>query len=285
MIPRRPPRLALGVALALVLALAPGCAFLGAPAPRSRPLEPAPSAAGFAFIVHGIWPDGYWVPDQALALRRHGVEPLPVEYTSFLAGYVLGHGTDRPAAKIVAFARALLARHGASGCPTPVRLHGIGFSAGTMVLLKSAEAGGALERVYFGGSPLPAWSGRLEDVLAAGGIAALVNYCSPFDGIVGATLGCGTLGFLGERRGRVENRGHLRHHLVPVFADAEVADRVAREIAAGARGAAPHRCFEDPAFASWFRSAQTRLADEAAAEEPPPAAPPVRTPTPCKAAP
>lgn len=248
--------------LLAALLLLTGCA---APGARSRLLEPILAPKGFAFLVPGIWPDAtrtnLWVPAQARALERRGVAALPVDYTCFLPGYVLGHGTDRPAARIAAFVRALEAEHAATGCAAPLRLSAIGFSAGTMVLLKATEAGAALDRVYYGGSPLSLVSGRLEEAMRAGKMAALVNYCSPFDGVVGGVLGCGCFGFLGEGAGRVENRGHLHHHLDPVF-QGEEADRVAREIAAGGRAGPAHTCVEDARFAAWLREAARALAEE-----------------------
>lgn len=267
------------VVAALFLLGAAGCA--GAGAPRARPLEPLASPAGFCFLVHGIWPDGVWIPAEEAALRRRGVEPIDVEYTTFLPGYALGYGTDRPAERLVAFVRALEARHAASGCAAPLRLHAVGFSGGTMVLLKAAEAGVRFERVYFGGSPLPLAYGRLEDVLREGRVGHLVNYCSALDGLVGVTLGCGAFGFLGDGAGRVENRGHLRTHLDPVF-QGEVADDIAREIAATGRGAPAHTCMAVPGFARWLRTAVRRLADGEASAE---AGATIRTPTPGRAAP
>jgi hypothetical protein len=260
------------LAALLIAALAAGCAT----GPRTRPLEPVLGPAGFCLLCPGIEPDGvradFWIPGAVRALRARGVEPLPVDYACFLPGYVLGHGTDRPAEKLAAFGRALAAAHEASGCAAPVRLHGIGFSGGTMVLLKAAERGVALERVYFGGSPISLASARLEDALRERRIGRLVNYCSPFDGVVGGVLGCGAFGFLGDGDGRAENRGHLRWHLDPIFQGEEGA-RVAREIGASGRGLPPHTCLANAEFFAWLRAAETALAEEGRALPAPPRRP------------
>jgi hypothetical protein len=246
------------------------------PGIRAASYLPRRSAAGFVFLVPGIWPDragtgGFWISEQARALRAVGVEPLPVEHRTFLWGVALGYGTKRPAEKIAAFARALEVRHRETGCPVPPRLHGIGYSAGTIVLLEAIARGASLDRLYFGGSPIFAWSGRIEAAIAARRLGTLVNYCSIFDGAASATLGCGAFGFRGDGGGRAENRPHLRTHLEPVFCDGEVARAVAGEIAAAGRGERPHVCFDDPRFLRWFIAARERLLDEDAPPEPPPA--------------
>ncbi len=278
---RAPLRLAAALFLAgaatAAAAAAAGCA--GDPGVRAHSIEPGRSPAGLVFIIHGVWPDGWWVEELARDLRARSVEPVPVAHTTFVWGALFGGDSDAVAERIEAFARAFEIRHRAAGCPARPRFSGIGYSGGTLVLLAAADRGVPLERAYFGGSPIFAWSGRLERALAEGRIGALVNYCSPLDG-VGAILGCGALGFRGGAagagaRGSAENRAHLRTHLQPVFGDREEARAIAAEIAqAAAAGAAAreprHRCFDDPAFFRWYAAAKARLATEDAAPEPAP---------------
>jgi hypothetical protein len=248
----------------LFFILLSGCA--GGPAPRAHSFEPGRSAAGIVFIVHGIWPDGWWVEDLARALRARGLEPLPVEHTTFAWGVVLGYGTDGPAERIASFARKLEVRHRATGCTVPLRYEGVGYSGGTVVLLKAAERGVPLARAWFGGSPIACYSGDLERALADGRIGRLVNYWSIADGVVNPLFGAGALGFRGGPAERIENRAHARPHVVPVFEDREVAAELAAEIAREARGAPAHACFDDARFSRWFMNEKERL----------------RTPTPCR---
>lgn len=226
---------------------------------------PGRAAIGPVFLVHGIWPDGvdWWCDDVEAALRRQGVEGIRVPHTSFVAGYLFGFGTDLPADRLADFERKLRVRHRGTGCPAPLRLCGVGFSAGTEVLTKAAERGVRFERVYFAGSPLPVWSQTLARPLREGRILNLVNYHSPVDLVTLVTFGSGIYGYRGlddRLADRVENRLHWRSHAQPLWDDEEVVEQVAAEIADLARGPA-HTCFDHPEFWAWYQEATRKLRD------------------------
>ncbi|HBP20014.1 MAG TPA: hypothetical protein DEA08_19780, partial [Planctomycetes bacterium] len=154
-------------------------------------------------------------------------------------------------------------------CEAELRLAGLGFSAGTAVLGKAAERGATFERLYFAGSPVPAWADWLEDQLREGRIKRLINYYSLLDGVTGALAGCGTLGFHAEGplAARVENRRHWWPHWLPFWDDEDYVREVVDELVASCEGAHPHTCFAEPAFQAWFQEAKRRLR---AGEDPPP---------------
>lgn len=262
---RRP----LALALLLGLALLTGCVT----APPAEPSEPSTSPAGPVFLVHGIWPDSvsWWIDEVQEELHARGIQTLPAGYTTFVFGYLSGLGTDGVADRVAATEHALRRRHASTGCEAELRLFGLGFSAGTAVLGKAAERGARFERLYFAGSPIPAWADWLEQQLREGRIERLVNYYSLLDGVTGALAGCGTLGFHAEGplATKVENRHHWRPHWLPFWDDEDYVREVVDEIVASARGGRPHRCFSQPAFQAWFLEAKRRLR---AGEDPPPLA-------------
>ncbi|MGE0710753.1 MAG: hypothetical protein AB7N76_27845 [Planctomycetota bacterium] len=255
------------LALLLALSALPGC--VGAP-----PAEPtqARSPAGPVVLVHGIFPDSvsWWIDEVQAELHRRGVQTLPVGYESFVFGYLTGLGTDGPADRIAALEQGLRLRHARAACRARLQLAGVGFSAGTAVLEKAAERGVRFQRLYFAGSPLPLWSGALEEQLREDRVGVLVNYYSPLDGVVNGLLGMGAFGFrgAGPAAARVENRLHWRPHWLPLWDDEDEVHAVCAELVRAAGEGPPHTCFEDPAFAAWFREAKARLR----AGEPPPGA-------------
>jgi hypothetical protein len=257
------------LALAAMATSAAGCA---AP-PRATSSAPLESRPGIVFLAHGIWPDGAWCTETERALRAARIEVVPVEYTSFIAGYIAGSGTDEPAERIAAFVAALEREHARTGCRAPLRYHAIAYSAGTVVALKAAWRGVRLETAHFGGSPIPAWSSSLADAVRAKRIGLVKNYWSPLDGVTGWGFGMGQFGYHGEEDGEalpVENVLCAYQHLAPPF-DEELAGAIARDLDAAARAAPPHTCFREPAFARWYRRETDRLAagdaiDDATAE-------------------
>ena len=225
---------------------------------------PGPSAAGPVFLVHGIQPDGvdWWVDDMEMALRRRGVEAVPVSYWCFLFGYLFGYGTDGPADRIAAFVSGMEARHARTDCPAELRFNGVGFSAGTMVLVKAAERGARFRRVYFGGSPIKLWDGDLRAVLRDGRFGELVNYYSPLDLVVIFTMGSGMYGYQGaDRRDkrRVHNRLHWRHHFAPTWWDDDRTERIADEIVRHCGRGQEHTCFQDRWFREWYLAEKRRM--------------------------
>src|SRR5687767_6104628 len=86
--------------LATLAAASAGCA--STPAPRA--LKPRPPRADIVFLIHGIWPDGGWYADAAPAFESASVTAVPIDYTTFLPGFMFGFGTDRAAEQVVALA-------------------------------------------------------------------------------------------------------------------------------------------------------------------------------------
>ncbi len=258
------------VTLSLVLAVvALGCAA-AAPGARSRDigLVPPPELRGVVVLVHGIWPDGAWIAPAADAMREAALEPVPVDYGTFVAGYFSGKGTDRPAARLLAFAVLLDRAHAATGCDAgPLRLHAVGFSGGTVVILKAAALGATFDRAIFGGSPIFTASGDLAAALAAGRFrGGVVNDWSPVDGLVGGVLGMGQLGYWGGAPG-VEDRAIFSVHVLTPWAPPFAGERgraIAAELAARADLGRPHRrCLDaDGGFYAWLRRAAESLEDE-----------------------
>jgi len=259
-------RAARALALALPVAtLAVGCASAHAQAPAAPADTPLPSRPGFVFLIHGIWPDGEWLgwmDEASLALRKAGIEPIPVGYDSFVLGYVLGSGTDAPADRLGAFVRALGREHGRSRCAAPLRFHSIAFSGGTVVTLKASWRGVIFDSAHFGGSPIPFFSSSLAGAVRDGRIRELRNYWSPFDGVVGLVFGCGQLGFhgAGDDEGlAIENVPCSYIHLAPPF-DEALTGEIARRLGESARTSPAHTCLSDARFSAFFRRARDRLA-------------------------
>src|SRR2546421_9155997 len=111
----------------LFFALATGCVA----GPRAIDQKPLEARAGIVFMIHGIWPDGWWVPEAERAFREAGIETVPVDYTSGFVGFTFGFGTDPPTERMLALVRALEARHARTGCAAPLRYHAVGYSGGT----------------------------------------------------------------------------------------------------------------------------------------------------------
>ncbi len=245
------------IALTVSAFLLAGCSATRVPVD-----QPGTSPAGFVFLVHGIWPDNgdWWVDDAAAALHRYGIEGLPVPYRTFVGGYLFGYGTSPPADRVAQFAHALQRRHGKTGCAAPVRLHGVGYSAGTMVLTKAAERGVCFERVYFAGSPIKFWDGDLECVLVEGRILHLVNYYSPTDLLVWMSCGSGVFGYHGGGPAQdvVENRLHWKTHFTPLWDDDLRVQNMAKELARLEVGAR-HTCYEVPWYRKWYAEAKEKL--------------------------
>jgi hypothetical protein len=258
--PRRPLWAGLQLSVFLCVLLPLGC--VGAP-PAEPSLTSPVSAAGPVVLVHGIWPDSvsWWVDDVQAELHDRGVRTLATGYTSFVFGYLTGLGTDGAADRVAATEHALRVRHARTDCSARLALAGIGYSAGTAVLAKAAERGARFERLYFGGSPIPAWSGALATQLEEDRIGLLVNYCSLLDGVANLLFGAGALGFhgAGPAMSRVDNRWHWRPHWLVLWDSEEVVSEVVDEIVAAAEGDEPHSCFADPAFEAWFLEAKRRL--------------------------
>jgi hypothetical protein len=245
--------------VALVLgALLPGCSS----PPKGLPL--GTSAAGAVFLVHGIWPDGdwWWTRDLARELSQEGLEPIVVNYNCFVGGWLFGYGTSPPAGEIARFVADAEANHSRTTCQTPLRWSGVGYSAGTVVLTKAAESGVNFERLYFGGSPIPMWSGWLQDRLREGSVDRLINYYSPFDLLVWVSFGSGIYGYHGggAAQRQVINRLHFRTHYTSIWTQRRAVRTVVHELATSARGEA-HTCFRVPWYRRWFESAKDRLRD------------------------
>jgi len=237
--------------LAAALALLSACS-----GPEYPPTPPGDHPLGPVFLVHGSWPDfaGLWADDMAEALRARGIEGVLVP--CFM---LVGLGTGAPGERIAAFEAQLRYRHARTDCAAPLRLGGVGYSSGTDVLLVAAEEGAQLERVVFGGSPLSLWNGDLEDQLVAGRIEHLVNYFSPFDGLVWITFGSGQYGYHtgGSGQPRVDNRVHFWLHVTPLFNRDGYVEEVVEDLARleGPR----HTCYADPDYRAWYEDARERL--------------------------
>jgi hypothetical protein len=245
------------LALALLLVLA-GCSSY-------VPLDPpGPSAVGPVFVVHGIWPDGegMWADEVIARLQEEGVEALPVRHLSFVLGYLLDYGTDGPADRIAEFEREMRSRHARTSCRAPLRLSGVGFSAGTAILQKAAARGVHWETLVFGGSPLPSWSRSLLVVLREGRVGRLINYYSPIDPIVFWTCGAGIYGFHAGGalvQASVENRLGWNLHWPEFWEDDELPRLIDDLLPDDGRAARPHTCYQDATYLEWFRAARVTL--------------------------
>ena len=246
----RRARIVFALALSLPLALAGCCG------PEYPDAPPGDHPVGPVFLCHGSWPDFpyWWTDDMAEALRARGIEAVLVPY------FVLsGIGTGAPAERIAAFEAKLRWRHARTECRAPLRLAAVGYSSGTDVVLESAMAGAVYERVYFGGSPLALWNQDVERALVRGRIKRLVNYFSPFDGLVWITLGSGVYGYHagGSAQHHVDNRVHFWLHVTPLFRRDTYLEEVSGELAACA--GLRHTCYDDADYRAWYVAARERL--------------------------
>lgn len=223
--------------------------------PPSGPLGDHP--LGPVFLVHGSWPDNayLWVDELQEALHAAGIESILVPHA-----IVVGLGTDAPAERIAAFHGELVTRHARTTCRAELNLAGVGYSSGSDVLLESCLKGTPYARCDFGGSPLALWNGDLSRAIKSGSLRHLVNYFSPFDGMMWVTFGAGIYGYHGAGWEQVDNRLHFWPHVMPLFNRGYMIERLVDEYRAGTRAGAPrHTCSEDPRYARWYRAARERL--------------------------
>jgi hypothetical protein len=224
-------------ALAVVFS---GCAS-AAPRVRTSSTPPSPDVV---FLIHGIWPDGSWCTDATTAFESAKFPVVNVEYTTFLAGFMFGFGTDDAADLLVSKIREIEAAHAKTRCTAALRYHAVAYSAGTVVTLKAAWRGVKFASAHFGGSPIPAFSPEIADAVRAKEIAEVVNYWSIFDGVTGWGWGAGNFGYHAYDEAEnlaIRNIPLAYHHLAPPF-DADLCGTIAREMRARAAGAAPHTC-------------------------------------------
>lgn len=221
--------------------------------------SPATHPLGPVFLCHGAWPDNawLWVNDLADALQARGIEAAPVPYFS-----LFGIGTGAPAERVASFWRELETLHRGSRCRAPLRSVGVGYSSGTDVLTQAANLGVPFERMYFAGSPLPAWSSDVRRALEERTIERLINYYSPIDGLMWITGGAGMFGYHagGSGQVRVENRIHGWLHVTPLwnrtYAQEALVDELVKAVKKEARR---HTCYQDPRYLAAYDAAKDRL--------------------------
>lgn len=243
---------------ALLLLVATGCSTV------DPERDPGRSATGPIFLVHGIWPDreSWWIDEMVVALRKRDLEAIPIPYATFVSGYVFDYGTEASADKIAEFERTTRALHRTTQCAVPLTFQGVGFSAGTAILMMATERGVTFEQVHFAGSPIPLFSKRLARAVGEERIKALINYYSPLDMITYVFLGSGAFGYHGASKAaeRIENRRHWGFH-IPPWTNHEARLRVVEELAALGKGRPRHTCFDELAFRQWYMAARQTLRD------------------------
>jgi hypothetical protein len=261
--------------LLILTGLLAGCVSV-----RDMGAPPVRGPVGPVFLVHGIYPgtEDLWVDDLEVELERRGVEAIPVAYRTFVTGYLFGYGTAPPAEHLARFVELQTDYHPRTDCEAPLDYQGVGYSAGTRVLLEAANLGVRFERLVYAGSPVPAWDSELAGHLASGQVGALVNYYSALDGITFLLGGAGSFGFRGaegEAESRVDNRSHWRHHFLPLYWDDDQLRELADELAVEHAGPL-HTCYDQAWYRTWYQAAKRSLLDRELPEpwpSPPPLTP------------
>lgn len=219
-------------------------------------ITPGNSGAGPVLLLHGALPDhpSWWAANMAKAFNARGIEALSVPYSIFTINYLLNTGMNSPASRIGKFQFDLHLAHARTGCKNELKFYGVGFSAGTEVLLKSTYYGASYRRLYFAGSPISAWNEDLKVALHYK-IGSLINYYSPLDLLVWLKGGAGAFGF--HNHPCVDNRIHPWPHWTVIWRSNHYINSVVDEIANDALMA--HTCWNDQVYIKSYHNAVMRL--------------------------
>jgi hypothetical protein len=158
-------------------------------------------------------------------------------------------GSRAPGRILAELADELENLHRANGCPAPLSLRAVGFSAGCEAILDAASRMRAarLERaVYFNSSSF-AFSDEPRRLIQAGRIGRIENYWSPLDVItIFAPLGAGQFGFQPSGEG-IENHRIWNTHVPPLFSSG--LERMKRALVESTPVAdPPHTCAGDEGY-------------------------------------
>jgi len=206
----------------LPLAILAGCGYSIRDSDLER-LERGELAPGEAvFTCHGIFRDlgfpwDYKLRDEVIA-GPGGRLTVVVTYWSDFLGLWFGFGKKAPGKVMADLADEMETLHRSTGCPAPLSIRAIGYSAGCNAILEAARLARAarFDRVLFLNSASFAFSREPHRLIEAGKIGRLASFWSPFDLVtLLAPLGAGQLGNHPEGGG-IENRCIYNLHLPPL---------------------------------------------------------------------